>query len=251
MRPFAVVLVRPERPANVGSAARALKNFGLADLRIVGATTALPGGAGHGEARALAWNSADVLEAARSFASLEAAVDDLGLVAATSGRAEPGDVLLSPREFAEEVARLPLGISAGCVFGPEDSGLSNIEIDACRARVRIPTDSAQPSLNLAQAVVILAYEVALAEAAVAPPEIPKPAEGFEPAAEGDVERLFTKLQELSLEAGFLNPQAPEHLLGEIRRLISRARPTQREATILQGLVAQLTWAQRNGPKKNG
>lgn len=249
MRPFAVVLVRPERPANIGAAARALKNFGFVDLRIVGATTALPGGAGHGEARALAWNSADVLDAARSFTSLEEAVDDLGLVAATSGRAEPGDVLLSPREFAEEVARLPLGISAGCVFGPEDSGLSNTEIDACRVRVRIPTAPAQPSLNLAQAVVILAYEVALAEAAAAPVMIAPPAEGFEPAVEGDVERLFARLRDLSLEAGFLNPQAPEHVLGEIRRLISRARPTRREITLLQGLVAQLQWAQRNGGVK--
>src|SRR5436190_20943656 len=89
MARLAVVLVRPERPANVGAAARALKNFGHDDLRLVGATTALPGGARHGEARALAWNAGDLLDSARSFASLEEAVADPRLVAATSPRAEP------------------------------------------------------------------------------------------------------------------------------------------------------------------
>jgi tRNA/rRNA methyltransferase len=239
---FATILVRPERPANVGAAARALKNFGLSDLRVVGQSEALPGGAGFPEARALAWNAGDVLEAARSVASLDDAVADLRLVAAASARPGPGIEIVTPREFAAEMARLPPGAAAGCVFGPEDHGLSNEELDSCRVRVRIPTASAQPSLNLAQSVMVVAYEVGLALAEVAPTCEPS---GDElPAREGDVQRLADAFRVLALEAGYLNAQAPEHVLGELRRLLSRARPTQREVSLLLGLVAQLQWAQR-------
>jgi TrmH family RNA methyltransferase len=244
MASFAVVLVSPERPANVGAAARALKNFDVTDLRVVGADHALSGGAGFGEARALAWNATDVLESATRHASLDDAVDDLHLVAAASGRPGPDGSVMTPREFAEEIARLPADARAGCVFGPEDHGLSNEELDLCRVRVRIPTSTAQPSLNLAQAVVVIAYEVAMARFMGTPPEA-----GETPATEGEMSRLCESFRGLALDAGFLNPQAPEHLLGEIRRLVSRARPTHRELTILQGLVAQLSWAQRNGPRK--
>ena len=238
------ILVRPVRPANVGAAARALKNFGFDDLRIVGECDALPGGAGHPEARALAWNAADVLERARPFVTLQGAVADLHVVAAASGRVEPGRDTLTPRELAAEVGGLPAGQRAGCVFGPEDHGLSNVELDECRVRLRIPTASEQPSLNLAQAVVVVAYEMAQAAA----PHGELPVAPDEPSAtEGDVARLTAAARDLLLRAGYLNPQGPEHVLGELRRLLSRARPTAREVHLLQALVAQLDWAHRERP----
>lgn len=243
MTSFSTILVRPERAANVGAAARALKNFGFSGLRVVGSRDALPGGAGFAEARALAWNAGDVLEAARSVSSLDDAVADLRLVAAASARRAPGVEIVTPREFAAEVARLPPGASAGCVFGPEDHGLSNEELDACRVRVRIPTASAQPSLNLAQSVMVVAYEVGLALAEAAP--ACEPSGDDLPAREGDVRRLADAFRVLALEAGYLNAQGSGHVLGELRRLLARARPTQREVTLLLGLVAQLQWAQRD------
>lgn len=229
---FAAVLVDPLRPANVGAAARALKNFG-GELRLVGGTHALPGGDGHAEARALAWNAADVLERARTYASLDDAVSDCALTAAASSRADDAGSL-TPRAFAAEAAGLAGDALVACVFGPEDSGLTNEQMSACRARLRIPTRAEQPSLNLAQAVVVVAYEMACAE--------PAPAAGEAPANEGDIARLAAAFERLGLESGFLNPQAPQHVAGELRGLLARARPSAREVTLLQGLVAQLRWA---------
>jgi tRNA/rRNA methyltransferase len=242
--PFAVVLVRPSRPANVGAAARALKNFGFSDLRLVGGEEALPGGEGYGEARALAWNASDLLESAGRFESLEAAVADHHLVAATTARTEAGGELVSPKAFAEEAGALPEGLRSGCVFGPEKHGLSNEELDLCRLRLRIPTRGAQPSMNLAQSVVVTCYEMSLRDT---PPEA---GEGDSPpASEGMMQRLADVSQDLGLRAGYFNPQGPAPVLGELRRLIARARPTEREVTLLLGLVAQLDWARRNEPSE--
>lgn len=239
----AVILVRPARPANVGAAARAMKNFGLSDLRLVGSRSGLPGDEGHAAASALAWKATDVLEAARVFDDLDAAVADLAFVAAATARVLADRETMVPRTFAAEAASLPAGERAGCVFGPEVHGLSNVELDCCRALLRIPSSGEQPSLNLGQAVVIVAYEAGLASRS---PGEEATGDGA-PAREGDVARLAEAARELLLLAGYLNPQAPEHVLGELRRLVARARPTAREVVLLQGLVSQLEWAVRHLP----
>lgn len=239
---LAVVLVRPARPANVGAVARALKNFGHRDLRLVGARDLLEDGAARAEAAALAWNAADVLEGAAHFDDLGQAIADLHLTAATTARLDAPGQVASPRELALEASRLPPGCRAGCVFGPEAHGLSNVELDRCRLRVRIPSCGEQPSLNLAQAVVILAYEFSRAPSGAGGPA---DGSGHAPASEEAVDRLAAAARDLGLRAGYLNPQAPEHVLGELRRLLARARPTEREITLLLGLVAQLDWARRH------
>lgn len=243
---FVAILVDPARPANVGAAARALKNFG-GELRVVRGSHALPGGEGHAEASALAWNAQDLLDSAQSFDDLPAALADAALSAGSTSRAEPDRDTLTPRELACEAARLPADAVVACVFGCEESGLSNAELDACRTRLRIPTRAEQPSLNLAQAVVIVSYEMFAAGplprlALAVSPEL-------EPAREEELARLSAAFQELATRAGYLNPQSPGLVTGELRRLLARARPTRREAGLLQGLVAQLRWAQENLPRR--
>lgn len=238
---FVTILVRPAKPANVGAAARALKNFGWSELRVVGTRDALPGGEGHATARALAWNSFDVLEGAQAFDTLEGAVADLHLVAASTARTDHGGETVEPRELGAEALSVGKGARVGVVFGPETHGLSNEELDLCRFRLRIPSFGEQPSLNLSQAVVIVAYEMALAVRG------PAAAEPVQSATEGEMQRAADAAKELLLRAGYLNPQAPEHVLGELRRLVARARPTSREVTLLLGLIAQLDWAHREKP----
>jgi TrmH family RNA methyltransferase len=242
---FVAVLVDPARPVNVGAAARALKNFG-GELRVVRGRHALPGGEGHAEARALAWNAQDVLDAASHHDDLAAAITDASLSASSSGRLDPGRDVLTPRQLAAEAAALPHDAVVACVFGSEESGLDNAELDACRTRLRIPTRAEQPSLNLAQSVVVVAYEMSLAHAPPAP--APVAAAGDEPAREEDVARLAVAFEELASRSGYLNPQSPEHVMGELRRLLGRARPSRREITLLMGLVAQLRWAQDHLPR---
>jgi TrmH family RNA methyltransferase len=225
-----VVLVRPRNPANVAAACRALKNMGLRSLRLVGDDPGL----GRPEARNLAYGAWDVLEEVRFFGGLDEAVADASFVVGTSGREDAS--ARSPRELAGQVAERAGAGRMAVVFGPESSGLTGEELARCHARVRIPSDPEQPSLNLAQAVLILAYEIRLAgegpSAAPAPPR----------AAAGELEAALRELEEGLVGIGYLNPDNPRAILAELRQLIVRAGPTPREASLLRGLARQIRWA---------
>jgi tRNA/rRNA methyltransferase len=148
-----VVLVRPEEPRNVGAAARAAANAGLAGLDLV-----RPGDWRTLECWRTAWGAHHVLERARVFPSLEAALEQAHYVAAFTGRGHEGP-LLDVREVAQAVAALPEDAEARLVFGPEASGLALEEMALCGRRARIPAHPDQPSLNLSHAVMVAAYEV--------------------------------------------------------------------------------------------
>lgn len=222
-----VVLVRPRRPANVAAACRAMKNMGLRTLRIVGP----PPGLAAPEARALAYGAWDVLDAMSPAATLSEAVAASTLVVGTSSR--DSGLAWTPRRLAAE-ARGQGQVSI--VFGPESSGLTNNELALCHACVTIPADPAQPSLNLAQAVLIVAYELWVAG------EAPGPAVEPDRATAGEVEGALASLQQALLRIGYLNPENPDALLAEIRALLARARPTPREVTLLRGIARQVLWA---------
>ena len=235
-----VVLVRPARAANVAAACRAMKNMGLGRLRMVGRPPGLDGA----EARSLAYGAWDVLDGAVSASSMAEAVADRTFVAATTGR--PLRDAWTPRRLAEEAGPRSRGGGVALVFGPESSGLTNQELALCHARVHVPTSPEHPSLNLAQAVLIMAYEMrlaALADEGGGPPG-PEPA----PAPVGEVEEAVQDLRAGLLEIGYLNPANPEAVLAELRGLIFRAAPTSREVSLLRGLARQIAWA---GKKARG
>jgi TrmH family RNA methyltransferase len=225
-----IVLVRPSRAANVAAACRAMKNMGLSTLRLVAPPPALE----LAENRASAYGAWDVFDAAAAFPDLVGAVSDATLVVGTSGKEQPRT--WTPRELArrsrEGAGRLAV------VFGPEASGLSGDELRLCHATVRIPSDAAQPSLNLAQAVLVVAYELFLARLEAQPP-VPQGPPG---ASAGELEGALAELQRSLLGLGYLNPQNPEPILGELRALLVRAAPSVREVALLRGLARQLAWA---------
>src|SRR5262249_46759036 len=148
-----VVLVRPARAANVAAAARALKNMGLGTLVLVDP----PPGLEAPDARALAYGAWDLLDAARRKTSLREALDASTWPAATAAR--PSPEAWYPRRLGAEAAARTGGGRLAVVFGPEASGLSDEELARCHVRVHIPSDPAHPSLNLAQAVLLIAYEL--------------------------------------------------------------------------------------------
>jgi tRNA (cytidine32/uridine32-2'-O)-methyltransferase len=227
-----VILVRSARAANVAAACRAMKNMGLRSLILVDP----PDEIGSESARALAYGAWDVLDGARRAASLREAVAGCAVVAGTSGRAPAA---MAPRQLAAEADALCGGGRLGLVFGPEASGLTQEELALCHLRVRIPTDPAHPSLNLAQAVLVLAYEVHLSALAAEPTsgvpegEVPKAAE---------LEAVLDHLREGLLEIGYLNPSNPDAVLSELRVLLWRARPSARELLLLRGMARQVAWA---------
>jgi tRNA/rRNA methyltransferase len=230
-----IVLVRPARAANVAAACRAMKNMGLRRLRIVGP----PPGLDDRDTRAPAYKAWDVLDGAEIVSTLAEAVADSTLVAGTTGR-DDVEGTWTPRELAVEAEGRAGGGGLALVFGPESSGLTTLELGLCHVLVHVRTDPAQPSLNLAQAVLLFAYELRLAaetEAGAAPAVA-----GRAPA--GALEEALQELRVALLDVGYLDPLNPDHILIELRRLLARAGPTPREVNLLRGLARQVGWAGR-------
>ncbi|MGE0453862.1 MAG: RNA methyltransferase [Vicinamibacteria bacterium] len=238
------VLVRPSRAANVAAACRALKNMGFARLRLV----APPAELARPEARALAYDAWDVLDGARRHDTLAEALAEARFVVATSSR--PGPAPLWARELPA-LAAARAGGRLAVVFGPEASGLSGAELNLAHATLTIPSDPAQPSLNLAQAVLLVAYDLRLGGLGPAS-EAPDGGSGASGgggaegagarASVGEMEGALRALRESLLAIGYLNPANPEAVLRELRGLLARAGPTQREVTLLRGLARQAAWA---------
>ena len=213
-----------------------MKNMGLRTLWLVDPKPGLDEPA----ARALAYGAWDVLDGARHAASLLEAVSTSGTVVGTTGLEVEG--AWTPRRLAAEAKALAGERALSLVFGPEATGLSVSERQLCHRLVRIPSYPEQPSLNLAQAVLLLAYEFRLAFLArggPSPPPDPEPR-----ASAGEVEQAIAELGLGLVEIGYLDAQNPDRILAELRGLLTRARPTQREVLLLRGLAKQAAWAGR-------
>jgi TrmH family RNA methyltransferase len=235
-----VVLVRPSRAPNVAAACRALKNMGLAAPIIAGGDPGL----GDPAARALAHGAWDLLDGIRYQGDLREAVAGCTFVAGTSGR--PAPEAWTPRELAAAAEARAGGGRTAIVFGPEADGLRNDELALCHVRVHIPTDPAQHSLNLAQAVLLVAYELRLAALG----EPPRRDAAVAPAPAGEVEGALDQLREALLAIGYLNPANPDAILGELRQMLTRRGLTAREATLLRGMARQVLWAARQDTPGN-
>ncbi len=229
--------MRPRRPANVAAACRAMKNMGLRALCLVDP----PEGLGDPAARSLAYGAWDVLDGARRAGGLREAVTASVAVVGTTGREVPG--VRTPRRMAAEAGELAGGGTLSLVFGPESSGLTGAEMDLCHFLVHVPTDPAHPSLNLAQAVLLLAYEMRLAALERAAPAAGT-GDADPRAPAGDVEQAVHEMRGALLEVGYLDPASPDRVLTELRRLIARGGPTPREVVLLRGLARQVAWAGR-------
>jgi len=234
-RPPAVVLVRPQEEGNVGAVARAMANFGLERLILVEPAAPL-----RSVARAFAVHAGAILDRAERVPDLRAALAGFErIVATTAARDRPWPSrLLSPRELAGALAADAAGTATALVFGPEPSGLTNAELAQASLLVRVPTSPAMSSLNLAQAVLVVAYELFVAggeprRAAAADAE-------SEPRASGEeIAGLFDQASELMERVRFARDSSIEGVERDLRRLLARAAPTPREVTILRGILRRL------------
>lgn len=226
------VLVRTSHPGNIGSAARALRTMGLRRLYLV-APEAFP----HAEANALAAGATDVLEAARVGPDLPQAIADCGLVLGATAR-HRGIALeeLDPRRAARRVLdAAAAGREVALVFGNERSGLENEEVKYCHAAVTIPADPGYSSLNLSQAVQVVAWELRMAWLAGQGADAPPPAE--QPADAAEMEQYFAHLARTLDAIDFHKGRSPERIMQRLRRLYLRAGPDRRELRVLHGILA--------------
>ena len=227
--PVRIVLSHPSHPGNIGAAARAMKTMGFADFALV-----RPRHFPDPDATALAAGAADVLAGARVFDTLEAALAECTLAAGFSARSR--ELSHPPTRLREAVAELAAAASRGTValvFGNEASGLSNAELARCQRLVSIPANPAYGSLNLAAAVQVACYELAMAAAAHPTPE----GGAGSPATGEDIAGLFRHLEACAIDSAFLDPAQPGRFLERMRRLFARTGLEREEVKLLRGLLA--------------
>lgn len=233
----AIVLVEPQLGENIGAAARAMMNCGLGDLRLVRPRDGWP----NERALANASGAGAVLEGARLFDSAEEAIADLRRVYATTAR-HRGMIkrVATPRRAAGEIRKsVARGEAVGILFGPERTGLLNEDIALADAVISVPLNPGFASLNLAQSVLIVAYEWFQAGDATPPSQLVT--NETRPATKAELMNFFVQLEDRLVECGFLrNVEKRPSMVRNIRNLFQRAGLTRQEVRTLHGIVAELS-----------
>jgi tRNA/rRNA methyltransferase len=234
----AVVLCQPKLAENIGTTARAVVNMGLGRLILVE-----PENPDERVIRAVATRAADGLIDRMVIApDLPAALADFHFVVGTTARlGDHRGPFFTPRTMAKKIVEMGSETRVALVFGTERSGLTTADLRLCQAVVRIPTaDPKASSLNLAQAVLILGYDLLTAhEPSGEPP-------AFKPAVQGEVQAMYDHLQKTLLDIGFLPDQNPDHWLMSFKRLFNRTGLTHGDCNLLRGLCRQIAWVRKNG-----
>ena len=228
-----MVLVNTTHPGNIGGAARAIKNMGLTELYLVQPRE-------YPAPRAV-WRAAgarDILTNVKVVESLDEAIAGCGLVIGTSARERriPWP-LINPRECGEKIWGEAARHNVALLFGREDRGLTNSELQKCHYHVHIPSNPDYSSLNLATAVQVLAYEVRMASLQDENGVLPSMDEWDQPLATADELELFHHhLAETMAMLNFYDPDNPKQLLTRMRRLFNRTRMDKMEVSMLRGLL---------------
>ena len=226
-----VVLHQPQDVVNIGGAVRAMLNMGLTQLRLVDPTPFTPD-----DVERIAHHSNDLLATSRMFATLEASLADTVYVIGTTARLRGTHAVHSDvRTLAAEVLAIAQQGPVALLFGPERTGLSNAALDRCHAVVRLPTSPQYPSLNLAQAVLLLGYELHMAQAGP-----PLPAADPVATTEG-LERLVAASEQALAAIGFFRNNAV-HTMRSLRQIAGRVRLSPREAALLTAVARQVVIA---------
>jgi tRNA/rRNA methyltransferase len=231
-----VLLVNPLQLGNVGSVARAMMNMGLSHLKLVGNMdlSAL-------ECRKMAMHATDILDQARIFDDFESAVaEEQILVGTTSVRGRKKRTpVQTVRSMAEIIREYAVSQRICLVFGPERKGLSEAQLACCQYLVTIPASPEFPTLNLAQSVMVLAYEIYTAEGQTSQVLT-------DLASQGEKDAMFRHIQDTLTEIGFLSQGTPEHIMRAIRRILGRSDLSSRDVQIVRGIMSQVNWYSRSG-----
>jgi tRNA/rRNA methyltransferase len=228
-----IVLVRPQGQMNIGSVARAMKNVGLKELALVAPDVSPM----QPDARLMAVGAHDILEHVRIFPRLADALADCSwVIGTTRRRGKRREGIIDPRQMAAEIAEIIQQNKVALIFGPEDRGLSNRDLDLCQRLVTIPAHEDYGSFNLAQAVMIVCYEIYLAS------RHKKVASTVKRLATSEqLEGMYRHMEEVLLRIGFLEHNNPKRMMAVLRRIFSKAQLDSREARVLRGICRQASW----------
>ena len=233
-----IVLVGVKYPGNLGSVGRAMNNMGLSQLRLVAPECEI-----NAESHRMARSGAKILERAKKYRTLQSALKDIRLVVGTSAKTGGKRAYSqSPRMIAPRILAQAAEQKAGILFGPEDTGLIDNDLMRCQMLIRIPTHSQGRSLNLAQAVMVVCYELFLSRKS----QGRVPALRLAPSTQ--VEAMYEQLERALLDIGFLHPQNARHMMFALRRLLGRAGLEAEDVGILRGIARQIAWSAGSGGK---
>lgn len=224
-----IVLVETTHPGNIGAVARAMKNMGLSNLYLV-SPKIFPSA----EATARASGADDLLYSAKVCKTLGQAIDDCQLVIGASARSRSiAWPELGPKDCAEIISDFSVDTQIALIFGREHSGLTNTELDRCNYLLKIPSNPEFSSLNLAAAVLVIAYELffVFQEQQVNLDKIP------ESASAGELESFFQHLYLTLCDIGFIRPDRSRTIMRRLRRLFNRSRLEKKEIDILRGVLS--------------
>ena len=231
-----IVLVSPLYGGNIGSACRAMSNMGVSDLALVTPQESV----NWKEAEIMAVHANGILEKRTTCATLEEAVADcVAVVGTTARRGLYRQHCKSPREWASDLAALSEKGKVALVFGREDKGLFNEEVALCTHLVQIPADATYTSLNLAQAVLVLCYELFLAQGQYEPIH-----EKSDLAPARMKDQLMKMWRAYLLDIGFMNDETADHMMAGLQRIFSRGVLTADDTQIMMGVTRQGVWAAR-------
>jgi len=239
---IAIVLVEPQIPENIGSVARAMNNMGLKKLVVINPAnydiSIIMKTATH--------NSLNILEEMEIEYNFMNAIGSYNYIVGTTARiGKNRPALVTPRMLAKELVGISQENKIAILFGREDKGLSNEQLKYCHTIVHIPT-ATLTSLNLAQAVMIICYElylISIDEKSVLS-YVPRLANKFE------LEGMYEQLKRALIEIGFIDPKNPEHWLLNIRRMLSRYPLQAKEVQIIRGICRQIEWYSEQGKNKD-
>jgi tRNA/rRNA methyltransferase len=228
---IAIVLVQPNIPENIGAAARAMRNMGLRRLVVVA-----PPRCDLTRVCKMATHAAlDVVEEMEEFGCLAEALRDFNYVVGTTARVgDKRQVIANPERLAQMLAPISAENRVAILFGPEDRGLTNEDLRRCHSVVTIPTADFS-SLNLAQAVMVICYELFRTRPAPAREFVPRLANRFE------LDAMYDQLKEVLQRICFINPDNPDYFMNNLRHFGTRMRLRAKEVQIIRGICRQIDW----------
>jgi tRNA/rRNA methyltransferase len=227
----AIVLVEPKLPENIGAAARAMNNMDLSRLILVSPSNPDR----ERMSRMATSHSMDILDTMIISDDLRAALKPFRFIAGTTARVgSMRPALTTPHDLATELISVSQENEVAILFGPEDKGLTNEHLQFCHTIINIPT-SEFSSLNLAQAVMVVCYEIYQARESNAEVKAPRLANSFE------LEGMYDHLKGVLTKIGFLNPQNPERWMWNVRRFLSRQPLRAVDIRVIRGICRQIDW----------
>jgi tRNA/rRNA methyltransferase len=226
-----IILAKTKYPGNIGSAARAMFNMGLTQLVLAAPQCAI-----NEESYRMARSGKSILDSAVACKTVKSALKGMRFLAGTTGKSGGHRTqACAPRTLAPRILAHAAEQKTGILFGPEDTGLTDEDLKFCQMLIRIPTQHEGRSINLAQSVMIVGYELFLGSLER------EPARVVRLASLQQVEAMYAQLQAALLEIGFLQPQNAAHMMFTLRQMLGRAGLEPSDVGVLRGIARQIGW----------